>query len=75
MTKLEFLHTEIKHVLDILKFIPEDEKKMLLEKFKKRNADELLEVLKELYTIEREYFQLIREEIEEAEKFLQKIQK
>ncbi len=65
MDRLLFIHIEIKHVLDILHFIEPNMKIKLMAAIDNLPYEKLLEVLKNLYKIEREYFQLLVEKPQE----------
>jgi DNA polymerase III gamma/tau subunit len=67
MNRLLFLHIEIKYVLEILDFIPKEDRIKLMAAIDNLDFENLLAVLKVLYKIEREYVRFIFEEIE-AEK-------
>lgn len=71
MDKLLFLHIEIKHVLDVLNFIDSDKKIELMAAIDNLPYEKLLEVLRNLYKIEREYFQILVEGSQEEKELSQ----
>lgn len=73
MDKKEFLQSEIKHVLDILKLFPPEEKAEYLEAASKLNEEELVKVLKILYKIEQEYFELVQNDTHHMEELLKSL--
>ncbi|MFC1810364.1 hypothetical protein ACFLZH_02595 [Patescibacteria group bacterium] len=73
MNKKEFLQSEIKHILDILKLFPPEENEQYLEAASKLNEEELVKVLKILYKVEQEYFELIQKDTHHMEDLLQSL--
>ena len=74
MDKQLFLHREIKHVLEVLKFVSKEERIKFMAMLDTLNVDKLLEVLKVLYKIEQDYFTLNHQEIIETDQFLKSLQ-
>ena len=70
MDKQLFIHREIKHVLEALKFIPKEDRIKFMAVVDTLGFDDLLEVLKVLYKIEQDYLNLLYEDIVETDKFL-----
>lgn len=73
MDKLLFVHTEIKHVLEVLDFIPRKEKIKLMAAIANLNFEKLLAILKVLYRIERDYFQFLHDDIVENDNIIKKL--
>jgi len=74
MDKQLFLHREIKHVLEVLKIVSKEERIKFMAMVDTLGFDDLLEVLKVLYKIEQDYFELNRKEIIETDQFLKSLQ-
>lgn len=62
MTKKEFLQSEIKHLIDLLKFFKEEEKGQYSQAVDKMNEEELENLLKILYKLEQDYFELLKKD-------------
>lgn len=73
MDKLLFLHIEIKHVLEILNFIPIEERRKLMATIANLHFEKLLAVLKVLYKIERDYFQFLHDDMIENDNIIKKL--
>jgi hypothetical protein len=73
MDKQLFIHREIKHVLEVLKFIPKEDRIKFMAMVDTLGFDDLLEVLKVLYKIEQDYLNLLNQDIVETDQFLKSL--
>ncbi len=70
MNKQLFLQKEIKQILELLPF-DKKERMKLTAAIANESVQNLLELLKVLYRIEREYLQMLYDDTIETDKFLQ----
>jgi len=70
MNKIEFLKSEIKHVLEVVKLFEDEDKAKYLEAAENLNEEELVKVLKMLYKIEQEYFEFIEQDTRNLDKLI-----
>jgi len=71
MDKLQALHQEIKHTLNIIGYFSDDERRQIMAAIKDSTYEELVKLLKKLYKVERQYFEFRLKDAQNTEKFLQ----
>jgi len=71
MDKLLFLHREIKHVLDVIGYFSNDERRQMTARIANLSQQELVKLLKKLYKIERQYFEFRLKDTQNTEDFIQ----
>jgi hypothetical protein len=72
MDKLLFVHREIKHVLEILDYLSDDDRRKLMAVIANLTYDELVKILKTLYKVETEYLEFKLSDTKNTEEFLNK---
>lgn len=70
MDKLQFLHQEIKHTISVIGYFSEEERQQMLNSIKDHSYEELVNLLKKLYKVEREYFEFRLKDARSTEEFL-----
>lgn len=70
MDKIQFLHQEIKHTLDVIGYFSEDERKQMKDSIANYSYEELVNLLKKLYKVEREYFEFRLKDARSTEDFI-----
>jgi hypothetical protein len=75
MDKLEFLHQEIEHTLSVIGYFSADERQQMLDSIKDSSHEELVNLLKKLYKVEREYFEFRLKDAQHTEEFIQTLKK
>lgn len=73
MDKLLFVHIEIKHILEILNFISDEERIKLLAAIDNLPFNSLVKILKILYKVEQEYFQFLHKDTLQLNSFVKSL--
>lgn len=71
MDKLLFLHREIKHVLEVIGYFSDDERRQMTASIANSSYEDLVKLLKKLYKVERQYFEFRLKDAQKTDKFLQ----
>jgi len=74
MDKTLFVHREIKHILEILNFIPEKDRISMMSAIANLHFEDLVKILKTLYKVESEYLAFIERDNNQTEKFITTLQ-
>jgi len=73
MSKKEFLQSEIKHLIELLNFFKEEDKAQYSEAVDKMNEEELENLLKILYKLEQDYFELLKTDTQTMDEITNKL--
>lgn len=73
MNKKEFLQSEIKHLIELLKFFKEEDKAQYVDAIDKMKEEELENLLKILYKLEQDYFELLKKDTQTMDSISDKL--
>ncbi len=73
MNKKEFLQSEIKHLIELLRFFKEEDKAQYIDAIDKMKEEELENLLKILYKLEQDYFELLKKDTQTMDSISDKL--
>lgn len=73
MNKKEFLQSEIKHLIELLHFFKEEDKAQYIDAIDKMKEEELENLLKILYKLEQDYFELLKKDTQTMDSISDKL--